>query len=141
MQHKRLYDVFRVHLIMLVVLSLFTTPLVAVFTYIFELNQANPIQNVFIGLIFTLFTVVISIVFLFSTKYKNLRAFKPSYPFFYGILYFITFMGALGLGVMIIYIFGDDYATLIPYVLVPTFLIGLLVLPLLGKLYFNVKYY
>jgi hypothetical protein len=141
MQHKRLFDVFRVHLIILGFLSLFTTPLVSVFTYIFELNQVNPIQNIYIGLVFTFVTVIISVVYLFSTKYKNLRTFKPAYPFFYGVLYFITFVGSLGLGVMIIYIFGEEASSLIPYVLVPTFLIGLLLLPLLGKLYFNVKYY
>lgn len=138
MNHKKVYNVFQIKLIMFYTTCIMLVPILVVISYLFDLHLYTSPNTIFLiaGLILLIF-FVIGLVYLLLTRSHYERRLKPSYQREMTITIAISALGVLGLGIMFMYFGGPSYY--VPHVITPTGIIMYFILYFVGVRYFNVS--
>lgn len=138
MKRKKVYNLFQINLITLVVASVLSVPMLMVVAYIFDLQNLLDITSIFIiaSIISAVFITGVALYLVFS-KDRLKRKLKPSYHKEFSTILIITALGILGIGITFIYLGGALFY--VPHVIIPLFIFTYLILFSVGDRFFNVK--
>lgn len=138
MSHKRVYSMYQINMIISIVVSVMTVPIVSVFTYIFNVTAYVSINNVlYIALAIMIIIFGTTFFFTLLTKDKLIRKLKPSYQKEFTFISAMSALGVLGSGVLFMYLGGDQFY--VAHVIIPLGLVTYSIIYLIGDRFFNVR--
>lgn len=138
MNHKRVYNVFQINLIVFYALCIMLVPMFTVVSYIFDFHLYTSTNSIIlIGAILLGVVFVTGLVYLLVKRDQYERKLKPSYQREFTIVMSVSALGVLGLGVMFLYFGGSLFY--VPHVIIPIGIGVYAVLYLIGDRYFNVS--
>ncbi|AIO19030.1 hypothetical protein KQ51_01153 [Candidatus Izimaplasma bacterium HR1] len=138
MNHRKVYNVFQINLIMFYITCIMLVPILTVISFLFDFHlYASTNSIILIASIILLIFFVIGLVYLLITRPHFERRLKPSYPREMTITITVSAVGVLGLGIMFMYFGGPSYY--VPHVVTPIGIIMYAILYFVGVRYFNVS--
>lgn len=138
MKRKKVYNLFQINLIILIVSSFLLTPIIIVFGYIVDLHSyMDEINIIIVSLIITAVAASSGTVYIVITKEYAERKVKVAYPREFSSLLVISSFGILGIGILFTYLNGPiEY---VPNIIIPLFIFTYALLFFVGEKYFNVR--
>jgi hypothetical protein len=129
---------YQINLILSVVISIMTVPIVSVFTYIFNITNYVSVTNI-LYIALALMIIVFGTTFFITllSKEQLIRKLKPSYQKEFTFISSISAIGVLGSGVLFMYLGGDQFY--VPHVIIPLGLITYSIIYVIGDRFFNIR--
>lgn len=138
MKRKKVYNLFQINLILFNSFSILLVPILIVFAYIFDLHLVtNENKIIIIADIIAAIFFIVGLTFILLTRDHFQRRLKPSYFREFLWLIIISTFGIFGIGILFIYLGGDEIY--VPHIIIPLFLITYFLLYTVGQKYFNIN--
>jgi len=138
MQHKRVYNVFQINMIVFYVICFMFVPILTIVSYIFDFHLYTSTNSIILVSSIILFLFfVIGLLYLLITRDQFERKLKASYQKEFTLIMSISALGVLGLGIMFIYFGGQTLY--VPHVIIPLGILVYSALYIIGNRYFNVS--
>jgi len=138
MQHKRVYNVFQINMIVFYVICFMMVPILTIVSYIFDFHLYTSTNSIFLVSASILLAFFITgLLYLLFTRDQYERKLKPSYQREFTFIMAISALGVLGLGIMFIYFGGETLY--VPHVIIPLAIVVYSALYIIGDRYFNVS--
>ena len=129
---------YQINVIISIVISIMTVPIVSVFTYIFNITNYVSVTNI-LYIALALMIIVFGTTFFITllSKEQLIRKLKPSYQKEFTFISSISAIGVLGSGVLFMYLGGDQIY--VPHVIIPLGLITYSIIYVIGDRFFNIR--
>lgn len=138
MKRRKVYNLFQINLILLVVTATLTTPIILVFSYIIDFHKViDQVSIILISLVVTAVVAAFGAMYVVMNKERNERKVKVSYPKEFSALLVVTSFGILGIGILFLYLNGP--MSFVPNIIIPLFIFSYSLLFYIGEKYFNVR--
>ncbi len=138
MNHKKVYNVFQINLIVFYVTCIMLVPILLVISYLFDFHLYTSTNSIILIASFILLIFfVIGLIYLLLTRDHYERRLKPSYTREMTITISVSALGVLGLGIMFMYVGGPAFY--VPHVIIPIAIVMYSILYFVGIRYFNVS--
>lgn len=138
MSRKKVYSMFQINIIVFIVFCIMTVPIVAVVSYIFNLQDLVSVTTIFyVALSVLIINAGVGVAYIVITKENYRRRLKPSYQKEFTFVMTITAIGVLGCGVLFMYLGGIELY--VPHLIIPIGIFAFTVLYLLGDRFFNIN--
>lgn len=139
MNHKRVYSIYQINIIISIVATIMTVPTVSVLAYIFNVSDYFSVNNILYSALAIMVIIMGSTsLYIVLTKETLSRRLKPSYQREFTFIIVISAIGVLGSGVLFTYLGGDEFY--VPHVIIPLGLITYFIIYLIGDRFFNVHF-
>ncbi len=138
MEHKKVYNVFQINVLVFYITSLMLVPVLVIFTYIFDVQLYTSTNTIILVASFILLVYFVAgLIYVLTTKEKFKRKLKPSYQKEFSFVMSLSGLGVLGMGILYLYFGG--IALYVPHVIIPLAIAVFTGLYLVGNRYFNVS--
>lgn len=138
MQHKRVYNVFQINMIVFYITCAMFVPILTIISYIFDFHLYTSTQSIIlISTIILLVFFIVGLIYMLLSRDQFERRLKASYQREFTFIMSVSALGVLGLGILFLYFGGPPLY--VPHILIPLSIMVYSGLYIIGNRYFNVS--
>ena len=138
MKRRKVYNLFQINLLLLIVTASLLTPTILVFSYIIDFhNIIDETSIILISLVITIIFGTTGVLYVLMNKEQTERKVKVAYPREFSALLVVVSFGVLGIGILFLYLNGP--MSYVPNIIIPLFIFSYTILFFVGEKYFNVR--